>query len=157
MASGGEITPGSRSWQAQYTVGDLRSVVAEAHRSGVPVAAHAHAVSAIERALDAGVDTIEHAIFRTADGVRPNSQLMDRLADHGSTRQRLLQRSPVPWPFRVLALDRSSGLYRQWTTGQAQITFRILLVRAQRFESWPRSSIRAGLSEAQPGLSGSVT
>ncbi|MBM7075541.1 amidohydrolase family protein [Micromonospora humida] len=84
MASGGEITPGSRSWQAQYTVDDLRMVVTEAHRSGLPVAAHAHAVSAIERALAAGVDTIEHATFRTRDGVRPDPGLIDRLAAAGT-------------------------------------------------------------------------
>ncbi|MFF5084434.1 amidohydrolase family protein [Actinoplanes sp. NPDC000266] len=84
MASGGEITPGTRSWQPQYTADDLRSVVAEAHRLGLPVAAHAHAVSAIERALDAGVDTIEHATFRTADGIRPDPRLIDRLAASGT-------------------------------------------------------------------------
>ncbi|MFJ8993971.1 amidohydrolase family protein [Streptomyces sp. NPDC102279] len=81
MASGGEITPGSRSWQAQYTAAELRSVVVESHRLGLPVAAHAHAVDAMERALAAGVDTVEHGTFRTPTGVEPDRRLIERVAE----------------------------------------------------------------------------
>ena len=47
----------------------LRAAVDEAHRLGLPVTAHAHAVSAIADAMEAGVDGLEHVSFWTEDGV----------------------------------------------------------------------------------------
>jgi imidazolonepropionase-like amidohydrolase len=74
-ASGGDLTPGSRSGRSQYTVDELRTVVEAAHGLGLPVAAHAHGTESIARAVAAAVDTIEHATFLDPDGepepVRP--------------------------------------------------------------------------------------
>ena len=47
MASGGTLTPGSRQDLAQFPPEVLRAAVDEAHRLGLEVTAHAHAVSAI--------------------------------------------------------------------------------------------------------------
>lgn len=69
MASGGNMTPGSRPERAQYTRGELRAAVAEAHRHGLAITAHAHGTSAISDAVAAGLDGLEHATFMTADGV----------------------------------------------------------------------------------------
>ncbi|WP_406323735.1 transposase family protein [Streptomyces sp. NBC_01637] len=45
MASGGHMTPDSMpAYVSQYGLEDLRVVVDEAHRLGLPVAAHAHGV-----------------------------------------------------------------------------------------------------------------
>jgi imidazolonepropionase-like amidohydrolase len=63
MASGGNMTAGSDPGTSQYTAEEIRTVVDEAHRLGLPVAAHAHGMDAIIDAVDAGVDTIEHATF----------------------------------------------------------------------------------------------
>lgn len=69
MASGGTMTRNSTPpYGSQYTLGELRVVVDEAHRLGLPVAAHAHGTPAIRDAWNAGVDTIEHASFMGADG-----------------------------------------------------------------------------------------
>jgi len=81
MATGGFMTEGSAPWHAQYEPDHLQLVVAEAHRLGKRVAAHAHGVEGIERALAAGVDTLEHLSFVHADGrheVVP--ELVDRIA-----------------------------------------------------------------------------
>jgi imidazolonepropionase-like amidohydrolase len=71
MASGGNMTAGSRPDQAQYGLDELRAAVQEAHRCGLPITAHAHATRAVIDALAAGVNGIEHMSFMTADGVDP--------------------------------------------------------------------------------------
>jgi imidazolonepropionase-like amidohydrolase len=62
MASGGISTPGDPGIP-QFTLDEMRAAVDEAHRFGRQVAAHAHAARAITLALEAGVDSIEHAAF----------------------------------------------------------------------------------------------
>jgi imidazolonepropionase-like amidohydrolase len=84
MASGGGLTPGSRSWLPQYTVEELRAVVEEARAHGLPVTAHAHAVSSIAAAVEAGVDTVEHCSFITADGVESDTGVVDAILAAGT-------------------------------------------------------------------------
>ncbi len=85
MASGGELTPGTHSHTAQYTVDELRAVVDEAHRYGLPVTAHAHAVTGIANAVSARTDMIEHCSFFTEDGVRADPALIAAMAAAGLT------------------------------------------------------------------------
>jgi imidazolonepropionase-like amidohydrolase len=69
MASGGNFTPGSRPDLPQFGPDELRAVVEEAHRHGLPITAHAHGTQPIVDAVAAGVDGLEHATFMTVDGV----------------------------------------------------------------------------------------
>lgn len=68
MSTGGFMTAGSAPWFAQFIESQLRAAVDEAHRVGMRVAAHAHGIEGIQRALAAGVDTLEHCSFVHADG-----------------------------------------------------------------------------------------
>lgn len=68
MSSGGNMTPGSAPWHAQFETHLLQVIVTEAHRVGKKVAAHAHAAGAIDRAVQAGVDSLEHCSFQTRSG-----------------------------------------------------------------------------------------
>jgi imidazolonepropionase-like amidohydrolase len=68
MASGGIMTPGTDVQACQFGLDELRAVVDEAHRHGLPVTAHAHALEAVRRSLAAGVDGIEHCSCLTAGG-----------------------------------------------------------------------------------------
>ena len=68
MSTGGFMTRGSAPWHAQFTAEQLAAAVDEAHRIGKQVAAHAHGVEGIRRAVAAGADTIEHCSFVHADG-----------------------------------------------------------------------------------------
>lgn len=69
MAGGGTLTPGTRQEDAQFEVPELRAAVEEAHRLGLPVTAHVHATKAIENAVEAHVDSLEHVSFWAAEGV----------------------------------------------------------------------------------------
>ncbi|MEV6110046.1 amidohydrolase family protein [Streptomyces sp. NPDC051940] len=79
MASGGFLTPGTRTHEAQYSRAELRAVVDEAHRAGLPVAAHAHAAEAIAFAVDAGVDSIEHCSFVGEHGIEPRAEVIEAI------------------------------------------------------------------------------
>jgi imidazolonepropionase-like amidohydrolase len=81
MASGGELTPGTVPYEPQFTPDELRALVEEAHRCGLPVTAHAHAVGGIRNAVAAGVDGIEHCGFHTADGVDAPAELVAALVE----------------------------------------------------------------------------
>ena len=83
MVSGGNLTPGSRPHESQYDLAALRVVVDEAHRAGLPAAAHVHAARAVADAVEAGFDTLEHVTFFTADGVDADPALLDRIAAGG--------------------------------------------------------------------------
>ncbi|MBI4409001.1 MAG: amidohydrolase family protein, partial [Gemmatimonadetes bacterium] len=54
--------------QDRMTMEEVRAVVDEAHRSGLPVVAHAHRPEEIRRGIEAGVDNFEHTGLATAPG-----------------------------------------------------------------------------------------
>jgi imidazolonepropionase-like amidohydrolase len=70
MSTGGFMTPGSAPWYAQFTTEQLAVVVEEARRVDKPVAAHAHGIEGIRRAVEAGVTTLEHCAFVTETNER---------------------------------------------------------------------------------------
>jgi imidazolonepropionase-like amidohydrolase len=85
MSTGGFMTAGSAPWFAQFETAQVQAAVEEAHRVGKRVAAHVHGVVGIERALDAGVDTLEHCTFAHPDGTyRTVPELVDRIAASGA-------------------------------------------------------------------------
>jgi imidazolonepropionase-like amidohydrolase len=54
----------------QYSEEEMKAVVQEAARHGVPVAAHAHGLEGIKAAVRAGVTSIEHGSFLDDDAIR---------------------------------------------------------------------------------------
>ncbi|BBH69024.1 hypothetical protein ACTI_57090 [Actinoplanes sp. OR16] len=83
MATGGMMTAGTDVRACQFTHDEMRAIVDEAHRLGLPVTAHAHATAGIEQCVDAGVDGIEHAGFFGADGIDTPPALVRRIAAAG--------------------------------------------------------------------------
>jgi imidazolonepropionase-like amidohydrolase len=59
-ATGGVLSQASSGQNSQFTEDEIRSIVATARDYGFRVAAHAHGVEGIKRAVRAGVDSIEH-------------------------------------------------------------------------------------------------
>jgi imidazolonepropionase-like amidohydrolase len=85
MATGGNMTPTIQPHESQYSLRELQSAVDEAHAHGLPVAAHAHGGQGIADAIAAGVDTIEHCTFFTADGVDADPATVEALVASGKT------------------------------------------------------------------------
>jgi imidazolonepropionase-like amidohydrolase len=83
MATGGEVTPGTRSHEAQFDATALRTAVEEAHRLGLPLAAHAHGAPGIVAAVAAGVDSVEHVSWLTEDGAAIDEPAYEALLRSG--------------------------------------------------------------------------
>jgi imidazolonepropionase-like amidohydrolase len=80
MASGGVLTPGTDTLSPQFTIEELTAAVDEAHAHDLPITAHAHALSAVRQAIEAGVDGIEHCTCLTPEGVVVDEELAAALA-----------------------------------------------------------------------------
>jgi imidazolonepropionase-like amidohydrolase len=59
-ATGGVLSKGDDPNAAQYTLEEMKAIVADAHRLGRKVAAHAHGAQGVIWASEAGVDSVEH-------------------------------------------------------------------------------------------------
>jgi imidazolonepropionase-like amidohydrolase len=80
MVTGGVLTPGFLPHESQFGLEHLRAVVDEAHRLGLPVAAHAHGPDGIRDSVAAGVDSVEHCGWFTADGADVDWGVAGRMA-----------------------------------------------------------------------------
>jgi imidazolonepropionase-like amidohydrolase len=69
-ASGGVIASYGPAGAQQYSTDELTAIADEAHRRGLRVAAHCHGDSAVNAALDAGIDCIEHGFMITDETIR---------------------------------------------------------------------------------------
>ncbi|HEY8823529.1 MAG TPA: amidohydrolase family protein [Candidatus Limnocylindria bacterium] len=63
MATGGAGTAGERVYDVQLTVEEMRAAIDEAHKKGKWVAAHATGTEGVMRAIEAGIDSIEHGLM----------------------------------------------------------------------------------------------
>jgi imidazolonepropionase-like amidohydrolase len=68
-ATGGVLSRGDDPRASQYTLDEMRAIVADAHRLGRKVAAHAHGGQGIVWAARAGVDSIEHGSYVDDAGI----------------------------------------------------------------------------------------
>ncbi len=62
-ATGGVLSKGDDPQASQYTLEEMQAIVADAHRLGRKVAAHAHGAQGILWASEAGIDSIEHGSY----------------------------------------------------------------------------------------------
>jgi imidazolonepropionase-like amidohydrolase len=92
-ASGGVLSKGDDPQASQYTLEEMQAIVADAHRLGRKVAAHAHGAQAILWASEAGVDSIEHGSYLDDAGIAmmkkhgtylvPTAYLIDWMQQNG--------------------------------------------------------------------------
>jgi imidazolonepropionase-like amidohydrolase len=121
MATGAVLSPGhERPTSAQFTREELQAVVRTAHAMGLRVAAHAHGIEGIARAVGAGVDTIEHGTHLHED-VGVAKEMAARgvfLVPTLKALERIAAGAGVPDDMRAKAQDRRSDRDR---------TFRVAL------------------------------
>ena len=92
-ATGGVLSRGDDPQASQYTLEEMQAIVADAHRLGRKVAAHAHGAQGILWASEAGVDSIEHGSYiddaaiaemkKRGTYLVPTVYLEDWLVEHG--------------------------------------------------------------------------
>jgi imidazolonepropionase-like amidohydrolase len=68
-ATGGVLSLGDNPQHSQFAEEELKAIVADAHRLGRKVAAHAHGAEGIRWAAEAGVDSIEHGSYIDDAGI----------------------------------------------------------------------------------------
>ena len=59
--TGGVLSKGTKIGAQQFTAEEMAAIVDEAHALGMKVAVHAHGTRGIRTAIEAGVDSVEHA------------------------------------------------------------------------------------------------
>ncbi|HWN69284.1 MAG TPA: amidohydrolase family protein [Haliangium sp.] len=64
-ATGGVLSLAGSGQNPQFVAEELEAIVAAAHDYGFTVAVHAHGTEGMKRAVEAGVDSIEHGTFMT--------------------------------------------------------------------------------------------
>ncbi|MFB6125473.1 MAG: amidohydrolase family protein [Halanaeroarchaeum sp.] len=94
MTTGGVLSERDDPAQTQFTEAEVRAIVEEAHRAGIPVASHAQGTAGVKLALENGVDTIEHGFYlddetlglfaETGAIFVPTLAIMHRIVDEGA-------------------------------------------------------------------------
>jgi len=92
-ATGGVLSKGDDPQASQFTLDEMKAIVADAHRLGRKVAAHAHGAQGMLWATQAGVDSIEHASYINDEVIKemkargtylvPTAYLIDWMQQNG--------------------------------------------------------------------------
>jgi len=69
-ATGGVLSQAKDGANAQFTLEEIKAIVAAAKDYGFKVAAHAHGAEGIKRAIQGGVNSIEHGTFMDEEGLK---------------------------------------------------------------------------------------
>jgi len=67
--TGGVLSKGTKIGAQQFTQEEMNAIVDETHLLGLKVAVHAHGTDGIRTALNAGVDSVEHASLIDDEGI----------------------------------------------------------------------------------------
>lgn len=67
--TGGVLSKGTKIGAQQFSLEEMTAIVDEAHLLGLKVAVHAHGTDGINTALEAGVDSVEHASLISDAGI----------------------------------------------------------------------------------------
>jgi imidazolonepropionase-like amidohydrolase len=98
-ATGGVLSKGDDPNASQFTLEEMKAIVADAHRLGRKVAAHAHGAEGVRWASEAGVDSIEHGHLMDDAAVatlKKNGTYLVPTLFLGEYMEKNIERSDVP-------------------------------------------------------------
>jgi imidazolonepropionase-like amidohydrolase len=111
-ASGGVLSEADPVDVPQLTPDELRAIVTEAHTWGRKVAAHSHGDLAARLAVEAGVDSIEHGSFLTAQTLQLMKQKGTYLVPTRMTQVWVVEKADT-YPPQIGAKARAAGAAHQ--------------------------------------------
>ncbi|MET9629748.1 amidohydrolase family protein [Lentzea sp. NPDC006480] len=145
MATGGSITPGSSPFDQQYTTEELRAAVEIAHDAGIPVTVHAHGAAGIKAAVEAGVDSIEHAFFLAPGGLAVDWDTVDLMVRKGIYVSTTTARMPTAEPAFPVSTQLRQNFGRMRELGVRLVCSSDAGVgQFKRFDSLPHGIIEFG-------------
>jgi imidazolonepropionase-like amidohydrolase len=157
IVSGGTTTPGTNISRSQYSLEEVRTAVADAHRLGLPVVAHAISTDSIRLAAEAGVDTIEHCSWIGED---PRTTVPDPAAVEWMVRNGVrVDHAIIPRPY--LFPDEGNGdpsAEERWWLDMLKVRWPFLHVMREKgvtvflgtdaaFGPWPGTDCWPGFQE----------
>jgi len=112
-ATGGVMSKGDDPNASQYTLEEMKAIVAEAHRLGRKVAAHAHGAEGVRWASIAGVDSIEHGHLMDSESIatikKNGTYLVPTLYLMDWNRENLAKRNAPDYVVRKMQLVMGHG------------------------------------------------
>lgn len=121
MPSGGVLDQSASADNPQMTLDEIKAVVAAAHDYGLTVAAHAHGAEGIRRAVQGGVDSIEHGTFMDDAGMKLMKERGTWYVPTIIAGRFVAEKADVPgyYPPQVAAKAKQVGPLIQGTAGRA--------------------------------------
>jgi imidazolonepropionase-like amidohydrolase len=107
-ATGGVLSKGDDPQASQYTLEEMQAIVADAHRLGRKVAAHAHGAQGILWATEAGVDSIEHGSYVNDEDIAAMKQRGTYLVPTLYLEDWIVQSGHLPAFYRQKMVDVSA-------------------------------------------------
>jgi imidazolonepropionase-like amidohydrolase len=107
-ATGGVLSKGDDPQASQFTLEEMQAIVADAHRLGRKVAAHAHGAQGILWATEAGVDSIEHGSYIDDAGIAAMKQHGTYLVPTLYLEDWMLEKGNLPAFYRQKMIDVSA-------------------------------------------------
>ncbi len=107
-ATGGVLSKGDDPQASQYTLEELKAIVADAHRLGRKVAAHAHGSQGILWASEAGVDSVEHGSYINDEAIAEMKKNGTYLVPTLYLEDWMLEKGNLPQFYRQKMVDVSA-------------------------------------------------
>ncbi len=106
-ATGGVLSVTTNGQNAQFTADELRAIVATAHEYGLKVAAHAHGAEGMKRAVEAGVDSIEHGTFMSDEVIALMKARGTYLVPTVSAGRFVMEKAKIPGYFPAVVVPKA--------------------------------------------------
>src|SRR5271166_4917415 len=106
--TGGVLSRGDDPQASQYTLEEMKAIVADAHRLGRKVAAHAHGAQGILWATEAGVDSIEHGSYINDEAIAEMKKRGTYLVPTLYLEDWMLEKGKLPALYHQKMLDVSA-------------------------------------------------